>query len=229
MSVVMDLYHGSAEIIRIPEYGAGRKHNDYGLGFYCTESPELAREWACSSLSDGFCNHYELDMSSLSVLDLNSPNYSILNWIAVLVGNRIFRPGTPVAGRAKRYLEEHFSVNVNLFDVVRGYRADDAYYDFAYAFLNNAITVEQLSRAMRLGRLGEQIVLKSRRAFESIRFVDYEAADSSVYYPIRKSRADAAERAFSRISEEEADGLYMIDVMREGVRGDDPRIPRNIP
>ncbi len=33
-------------------------------------------------------------------------------------------------------------------------------------FVNNAISVEQLSNAMRLGKLGEQVVLKSEKAFK---------------------------------------------------------------
>lgn len=60
-----------------------------------------------------------------------------------------------MAGRAKRYLIENFSVNVNAFDLLIGYRADDSYFDYAELFLNNGISVEQLARAMRLGKLGE--------------------------------------------------------------------------
>ena len=229
MSEQIHLFHGSQEIIHHPEYGKGRLHNDYGRGFYCTESEELAREWACSSLSDGFSNHYTLDMEYLTVLDLGSEEYSVLNWIAVLVSNRIFRLGTPVAGRAKKYLEENYMVNINAYDVIRGYRADDAYYDFADSFLNNAITVEQLAAAMRLGKLGEQVVLKSRLAFDSIRFVDFTHADSSKYYPARKARAEQAAKGLAELSQEYADGLYMIDIIRGKVKNDDPRIPRNIP
>lgn len=47
------LYHGSDKIIEKPEFGKGKAHNDFGLGFYCTESEDLAKEWACSSLKDG--------------------------------------------------------------------------------------------------------------------------------------------------------------------------------
>lgn len=229
MKKTLHIYHGSERIIRTPQYGAGRKNNDYGRGFYCTESEELAREWACSPFSDGFANHYELDASLLRILDLNSKEYSILNWIAVLTENRLIGRGTPIAGRARRYLKENFCVNVEAYDVVTGYRADDAYYDFADAFLNNAITVGQLAEAMRLGRLGEQIVLKSQLAFDSLRFRGFEAADHNVYYPLRKARADNADRDFRRICENDSDGLYMIDIIREGVTGDDTRIPRNIP
>ena len=223
------LYHGSAEIIKKPEFGMGRKHNDYGSGFYCTESEELAKEWACSSVKGGFANRYVLDLSMLNVLDLDTEEYSILNWMAVLVSNRLFSLDTPVAGRAKRYLKENFSVNVNAYDVVIGYRADDAYYDFANAFLNNTITAEQLAQAMKLGKLGEQVVLKSRLAFDSISFLDFDAADYRDYYPVRKARSEKAEQDFRRICEETGDGLYMIDILRGEIKNDDERIPRNVP
>ncbi|MBR0373162.1 MAG: DUF3990 domain-containing protein [Mogibacterium sp.] len=229
MSRMIDLYHGSTAIIRQPEHGFGRKYNDYGLGFYCTESEAMAKEWACSSLEDGFANHYRLDLEDLRILNLNCEDYTILNWIAVLVSHRLFRVRTPIAGRARRYLEEHFYVNVNAYDVVIGYRADDAYYDFADAFLNNAITVEQLSRAMRLGKLGEQVVLKSRPAFDRLQFADFSIAESNIYYPKRKARNYDAELDYLTIQKEDADGLFMIDIIRGEVKNDDARIPRNIP
>ena len=31
------IYHGSQNIIENPQYGVGKLHNDYGLGFYCTK------------------------------------------------------------------------------------------------------------------------------------------------------------------------------------------------
>ena len=40
----MIIYHGSKDIIEKPEFGKGNKKNDYGLGFYCTENVELAKE-----------------------------------------------------------------------------------------------------------------------------------------------------------------------------------------
>lgn len=38
------IYHGSGEIIEKPQFGYGNPKNDYGLGFYCTEDIELAKE-----------------------------------------------------------------------------------------------------------------------------------------------------------------------------------------
>ncbi len=228
MEKLITIYHGSKQIVETPVFGGGKKNNDFGLGFYCTESNDLEKEWAVSSLQDGFSNRYTLDTEYLNILNLNSPDYTILNWIAVLVEHRIFSIKTPVARRAKQYLIEHFSINVNAFDLIVGYRADDSYFDYAEAFVNNGITVEQLARAMRLGKLGEQIVIKSRFAFSKIKFEGFESAEKDTYYVLRKARDDDANKTYLEILEEEADGLYIQDIMRGEIKNDDPRIPRTI-
>jgi hypothetical protein len=225
----LTVYHGSKQIVEVPTFGLGRKNNDYGLGFYCTESSDLAKEWAVSSLSDGFTNRYTLDTEYLNILNLNSPDYTILNWIAVLVQHRLFSIKTPVARRAKQYLVEHFGINVNAYDLITGYRADDSYFDYAETFLNNAITVEQLSHAMQLGKLGEQIVIKSKFAFSKIKYEGFETAEKDLYYVLRKARDDEANQTYLDILEEETDGLYIQDIIRGGVINDDARIPRNLP
>lgn len=227
-SNLITIYHGSSQIVDTPTFGLGRKHNDFGLGFYCTESNDLAKEWAVSSLRDGFSNRYTLDTEYLKILKLNSPEYTILNWMAVLVEHRLFSIRTPLARRAKQYLIENFGIHVNAYDLITGYRADDSYFDYAEAFLNNAITVEQLARAMHLGKLGEQIVLKSQFAFSRIRYEGFEIAEKDRYYVLRKARDDEANRTYLRIQEEESDGLFMQDILRGGIANDDPRIPRNI-
>ena len=228
MDKQLKIYHGSEKIVEQPIFGEGKKNNDFGLGFYCTASEELAKEWAVSSLRDGFSNRYSLDTEYLKVLNLNSPDYTILNWIAVLVEHRLFSVNTPVAARAKRYLLEHFSVNVNAFDLITGYRADDSYFDYAQAFLNNSITVEQLAYAMRLGKLGEQIVVKSKYAFSKLTYEGFDIAAKDQYYVLRKARNDEANQLYFEILEKAGDGLYIQDIMRGGIQNDDPRIPRNV-
>ena len=49
-TLAIDLWHGSSRVIKHPEYGLGKPNNDYGRGFYCTRSVELAKEWACAGL-----------------------------------------------------------------------------------------------------------------------------------------------------------------------------------
>lgn len=70
----MKIFHGSKKIIEKPQFGVGKIHNDYGRGFYCTESLEIAKEWACDYLEDGFANAYELDCEELKILNLNDKN-----------------------------------------------------------------------------------------------------------------------------------------------------------
>ena len=228
MEKLITRYHGSEKIVDEPTFCKGKEHNDFGLGFYCTESDDLAKEWAVSSLRSGFSNKYTLDTEYLNILNLNSPDYTILNWIAVLVEHRVFSLKTPVARRAKRYLIENFGVNVNAFDLITGYRADDSYFDYAESFLNNGISVEQLARAMKLGKLGEQIVLKSKFAFTKIKFESFDVAEKEIFYVLRKARDDDANQTYLEMLEEEDDGLYIQDIMRGGIKNDDPRIPRNI-
>lgn len=219
------LYHGSPTIIQAPEFGKGKSYNDYGKGFYCTEHLELAKEWACTENTDGYANKYEIDTTELSVLDLSSKEYTILHWLALLVEYRKFRISTPVMKRGVAWLKEHFLIDLAPYDAVVGYRADDSYFSFARAFINNEISLKQLSYAMRLGKLGEQFVLKSPTAFEKIRFVSYEIADNTVYYAKRKVRDDEARAAFrAELEKDDIDGLYMRDMIREGVKADDPRL-----
>jgi hypothetical protein len=228
MEKVITIYHGSEKIVENPTFGEGTKNNDFGLGFYCTESEDLAKEWAVSSLRNGFANKYTLDTEYMRILNLNSPEYTILNWIAVLVEHRLFSIKTPVARRAKQYLIDNFSINVNAYDIITGYRADDSYFDYAESFLNNAISVEQLARAMRLGKLGEQIVIKSQFAFSQLKFEGFDIAEKEEFYVLRKSRDDEANKLYFEMLEEESDGLYIQDIIRGGIKNDDPRIPRNI-
>lgn len=228
MDKLITLYHGSEVIVEVPEFGKGRKNNDYGLGFYCTESEDLAKEWAVSSLNNGFVNRYTLDTEYLNILDLNGPEYTILNWIAVLVEHRLFSIKTPIARRAKRYLIDNFGVNVNAYDLITGYRADDSYFDYAEAFLNNGISVDQLAKAMQLGKLGEQIVIKSRFTFSRLKYEGFDLAARDTFYVRRKARDDEANQLFQDILEEDDDGLYIRDIVRGGISNDDPRIPRNI-
>ena len=108
------------------------------------------------------------------------------------------------------------------------FRADDSYFDYAETFLNNGISVEQLARAMKLGRLGEQIVLKSKFAFSRIQFKGFDVAEKEEFYVLRKARDDEANQLYLDMLEEESDGLYIQDIIRGGITNDDPRIPRNI-
>jgi hypothetical protein len=147
--------------------------------------------------------------------------------LTVLLKNRLFRLTNQIAKDAKEYLLKNFSVDTTSYDVIIGYRADDSYFSFTEDFLNNAIPVKKLEQAMKLGNLGEQFVLISPAAFERIRFVDAESALRSKYYVLKSKRDKAARSAYlnsDRKPSYSSDELYILDIMRQGVKSDDSRL-----
>ena len=222
----MLVYHGSDHIIEVPVYNGSKRTNDYGYGFYTTESRDLALEWACADNRDGFANCYDVDLDGLSVLNLNVPEYNILNWLAILTKYRSYWQNGSVAEEAKSYLQKHFFIDPTLFDVIIGYRADDSYFTFAQDFISGVIPLSKLSEAMHLGKLGEQIVLKSRKAFDQIHFTGAEPARAAIWYERKAARDREARRAYrsARKSIGFANELFMIDIMREEMRNGDPRL-----
>lgn len=222
----MKLYHGSENIIEKPEYGKGARYNDYGKGFYCTENIELAKEWACAKQKNGYANIYDLDLSELNVLNLNSASYNILNWLAILADNRTYWQNGSIAEPAKNYIKENFLPDISAYDVIIGYRADDSYFSFAQDFVSGVISLQKLAQAMRLGKLGEQIVLKSPKAFAQIQFAGYENADAEEYYIKKNEREREARRQYRRNKKEQADvnELFILDIMREEIKNGDARL-----
>ena len=222
----MIVYHGSDHIIEVPIYNGSKRTNDYGYGFYTTESLELAKEWACSDNTNGFANSYEVELSGLNILNLNAPEYNILNWLAILTKYRSYWQKTSIAEEAKNYLQQHFFIDPTPYDVIIGYRADDSYFSFVQDFVAGTISLSKLSEAMRLGKLGEQIVFKSEESFTHIRFIEAEPADATTYYE-KKSNRDRDARRNYRKTKQSADSIndiFMIDIMREGIENGDSRL-----
>jgi hypothetical protein len=216
------IYHGSTNIIEKPIFGIGKPYNDYGLGFYCTENIDLAREWACLEGIDGFNNQYELCTNNLNILDLCNQKYSILHWLTILVENRKFRISTPMMKNGIEWLIKNYHLNIESYDIIIGYRADDSYFGFARDFLTNQISLTQLSYAMKLGKLGTQFVLKSKKAFDLVKFIKYETVDSSIYYAKRKAKDEKARGDYHKILEEDDEnGIFIRDLIKGKANKDD--------
>ena len=223
---MLELFHGSERIVRVPRFGVGNPRNDYGVGFYCTEALELAKEWACAEKNDGFANHYLLDTEGLSCLHLNGKGYHILNWLAILLDNRRFELSSPVSVRARQYILDTFLPDYKGFDLIEGYRADDSYFSFSRAFLSNTITLGQLQRAMHLGKLGEQVVLRSQAAFDAISFVNAIPVDASIYHVKRMARDRNAREDFQKMLTETLpqDEIYVSTIINEKWTNEHPSL-----
>lgn len=226
MNNIMQLYHGSENIVEKPEFGKGNFKNDYGRGFYCTQNIELAKEWACGNKKDGFVNEYILHDKGLNIIRLNSPQYNILNWLAVLTHHRSYWQKSSIAEREKKYLQDNFYPDLSDADIIIGYRADDSYYSFVQTFINNGMTLNTLAKTMYLGQLGEQAFIKSEKAFKVLEFIGATEAEAAIYYSRKRERDQKARREYRLLQnmEETENELLMIDIVRGGIKNGDPRL-----
>lgn len=220
------LYHGSNKIVKNPIYGYGKKYNDYGLGFYLTYDLELAKEWSTNGLNDGYVNKYEICDDNLKILNLFDKKYCILHWLTLLLKNRTFDLDFPLSIDAKEYLIKNFSININEYDVIIGYRADDSYFAMAQDFLNGTISYTYLNYALKLGNLGIQYVLISKKAFDEIKFIDYEIVNRNVWFVKRRIREVEAKKAYfsGKGYKREKNELYITNILDEEITKDDERL-----
>ena len=225
------IYHGSEKIIEQPSLKYSGRFNDYGVGFYCAESDELAKEWACKNNKDGFVNAYELNLEGLNLLNLEDGNHNALNWIALLLKNRIFKTDVPIATEAREFIIKRYTPDIKGKDIIRGYRADDSYFRFAQAFIENAISLRSLNDALRLGKLGIQTVLMTQKAIDAAEFKGASPADREMYYPRFVRRDTKAREDYRKIERNRGmniNELYIVDLIREEMDANDPRIQRSL-
>ena len=102
------------------------------------------------------------------MLDLNE--HGVLSWIAEVVANR----GTnqEAANVVGARLVELYRPDVSGYDIIKGYRADDSYTQVVEAFLLNQIQLQEVERLFYKGSLGNQVFLKSEKAFHQIHWMN---------------------------------------------------------
>ena len=210
----MLFYYGADSIVEKPVYNSERSNpsNDYGKGFYLTPDINMARLWA-SRYDNGYCITYEVETDKLKNIVLDeSTGENILKWITLLVQHRFSKDEYEANKTTIDWLIEHYPTDFSNIDVITGYRADDAYFSYSRDFVQNNLSLQALSAAMHLGRLGSQYVLKSPKAFNAISFIGYEEIKKTNEYDLfRKTTL----KEFHRIKENDSiDNTYIRDIMR---------------
>ena len=188
----MKLYYGSKTLLQQPVYGEGNPTNDYGLGFYLTNDQNLADLWACQYPEGGFTITYSIDIRNLNILQLSDVGEeSVLKWITLLVKHRFSYQQIIENKQVIDWLISHFDVTINQYDMIVGYRADDSYFNYSLGFVTGAISLETLTKAMKLGKLGLQYVLISKKSFREIQFVSsYAVLHKDDYKEFREKTLD---------------------------------------
>ena len=111
---------------------------------------------------------------------------------------------------------KNFKVDYKKYDIIIGYRANDSYFSYAGDFVNGALSLSDLSEAMHLGKLGEQVVLKSKKAFEALTYVEAIKAPSGAYIAKYKQRDEEARGNYRQIASKlmAENEIYILDIIR---------------
>jgi len=210
----MFLYYGADKLVVKPEFGVGNSSNDYGLGFYLTPSKKMAELWAGKNIGGGKVITYEIDLKNLKILNLkDGTKEDVLKWISLLIKHRFSKDDYESNKKTIDWLNKNYQVNVEDYDVIIGYRADDSYFSYSLEFVRNELSLELLSEAMHLGKLGEQVVLISKKSFKKIRFIDYYDVPYSESYKSFRNRTLLEYRNIKET--EKFSNTFIRDIIRE--------------
>ena len=209
----MRFYYGADSLVIKPLFNYGNPSNDYGLGFYLTADKELARLWASKFEQGGFLIEYDVDVTNLNILHLDSiKDEDVLAWISILVSHRFSKEERAENISNIQWLEENYPIALDGVDVIIGYRADDSYFDYSRDFVRNELSLEILKDAMRLGKLGNQFVLKSKKAFNSIKYIRSEKVEHAAEYEAFRKRTKM--EYFKLKKEDDVNNTYIRDLIR---------------
>lgn len=85
------------------------------------------------------------------------------------------------------------------------------------------------NEALILGKLGKQVVLVSKKAFENLSFQGQIHAEKNIYYPKFIDRDSSARNAYKeqiKKGPSYKDDIFVLDILREEMKKDDVRIQR---
>lgn len=167
----MILFHGSPNEIVTPTFGLGNEKHDYGMGFYLTESIELAKEWAVCrpDETNGWVHKFEFDTEGLKILDFQQIN--VLSWLAELMKHRDASDTKRYRVLAQKFIDK-YGVNTAGYDVIKGWRANASYFYIAKEFVKDNIDIDILEDLLSLGGLGIQYCIKTEKAYAKLREVE---------------------------------------------------------
>ena len=206
----IEMYHGSQNIIKKPQFGYGNPYNDYGLGFYTTPYPELAAEWACPKLGGtSYVNRYELNTNNLRILNMDNEPFEY--WITTLIKYRGGRYSNVVKDRMNKFISM-YPFEITDYDVVMGWRANDSYFSFIRDFFGVGLSLENLKTAMKFGELGTQYCLLTKNAYNQIEFIKSDEIDNKRYFELRELRDREARASYNAIMNP-ASGTIIFDIV----------------
>ncbi len=181
-----NLFHASYQAIEKPDVHHGRKNADLGQGFYTTDDREFANRWVRESPGkDIVINHYELDDSDLKVKKFARNK----EWFDYIFANRRLKPDA---------YEE--------YDLIIGPIANDTIYETFGIITSGYLTDQEAMELLMVGPCSYQIVLKTQKAADNLKFINSEILSKDKIIEGRREyekENKAYQIEFARVMEEE--------------------------
>ncbi len=145
---VRTLYHGSQEVVQIPEIRRARFHKDFGCGFYCTILKEQAIRWATRFPTTGIVNIFSYrEDSTLNIMRFDEMTEEWLDFIAACRN-----------GKGHDY------------DIVEGPMANDTIFNYVQDFVDGKISREAFWALAKFKKPTHQISFHSAVALKTLTF-----------------------------------------------------------
>jgi len=145
----MVIYHGSRDIVAVPEIRTARYHKDFYFGFYCTLYRVQAERWATRFTGKGIVNEYEYTPDdNLKVLTFDEMTEE---WLDFIVACRL---GTP-----------------HNYDIVEGPMTNDTIFNYVQDFVDGNISRTAFWELARFKKPTHQISFHTEKALKTIRFL----------------------------------------------------------
>ena len=156
----MRVFHGSTAIVRAPLVNVGRRHLDFGQGFYLTDMEEQAISWAQRPLNQGrpqMLNVYELDMAAVAAMGCRYLRFTAYNqeWLDFVVANR----------RGEELWKN--------YDIVEGGIANDRVFNTIELYIAGLIPSEEALEKLRKEEPNNQIcILRQSIVDKCLHFIE---------------------------------------------------------
>jgi len=144
----IELYHGSDDIIKIPEIRKTIYTKDFSWGFYCTNNYNQAYRWVIRKSHQGIINIYSYkENPKLKIKKFPKMNDEWLDFIANCRSGK-----------------------THDFDIVEGPMADDTIWDYVNDFLSGKISREAFWVLAKFKKPTHQISFHTIEALECIKY-----------------------------------------------------------
>ena len=150
------LYHGSKELVEVPQIRTARYNKDFYYGFYCTLFREQAKRWAVRYSDVGMMNEYiytpdnRLKVKKFSEMTEEWPDFIVR-----------CRQGIP-----------------HDYDIVEGPMANDTIFNYIQDFVDGRISRAAFWELAKFKRPTHQISFHTARSLTTLKFLKgYEITD----------------------------------------------------